>query len=480
VRRHLLLMLSVCFGLAVAGYAAAPEDPVGLWMGTLDAGGAKLRIVFHVGRDPDGSVHATADSLDQGASGLQVDSFTITDGTLRIEMKAIGGSFEGKLSADGNSAEGQWRQSGASLPLTLERVDKVPEVKRPQVPVKPYPYVEEEVSYQNAAAGVKLAATLTYPKSGGPFPAVVLITGSGAQDRDETVFGHKPFLVLSDYLTRRGIAVLRADDRGVGGSTGDVSKATTEDFAGDALAGVAYLKTRREIDPERVGLLGHSEGADIAPLCAARSRDVAFIVLLAGSGVDGEQIILKQQDLISRALGMPDDQVAKQRAETEEVLAIVKQEKDSAAAEKRIGEAITARFAAMTEGQKKAAGVTPESVEGAIQAATAQMLSPWFRFFLTYDPAPALREVRVPVLAVWGEKDLQVPPAQNLPVVEAALKAGGNTHYTVKELPGLNHLLQTATTGSPTEYTQIEETISPAALQLIADWILANAKPMSR
>jgi pimeloyl-ACP methyl ester carboxylesterase len=478
MRASLALTLLILLGLAAAGCAAAPDDPVGLWMGTLDAGGAKLRLAFHVSRNPDGSIHATADSLDQGASGLQVDGFGIADGTLRIEMKMIGGSFEGKLSADGKRAEGKWSQSGASLPLTLERVDKLPEIRRPQAPVKPYPYAEEEVSYENAAAGVKLAATLTYPKSGGPFPAVVLITGSGAQDRNESLLGHQPFLVLADYLTRRGIAVLRADDRGVGGSTGDPNKATTEDYAGDALAGVAYLKTRIEIDPKRIGLVGHSEGGMIAPMAAARSSDVAFIVMIAGSGVDGEHIVLEQQDLIAKALGATDEAVAAQHAQTEEIIAIVKEGKDSATAEKLIRDTLTARYAPMTEEQRKASGVTDEAIETQIQATVGEMLSPWFRFFLAYDPAPTLAKVRVPVLAVWGSKDLQVPPAQNLPVVEAALKAGGNAHHTVKELPGLNHLLQTATTGSPTEYAQIEETMSPAALQLIAGWILDTVKAM--
>ncbi len=303
----------------------------------------------------------------------------------------------------------------------------------------------------------------------------MLITGSGPQDRDETLMGHRTFLVLADSLTRRGIAVLRADDRGVGKSTGDRKTATTEDFAGDALAGVAYLKTRKEIDPKRIGLIGHSEGADIAPLAAVESPDVAFLVLIAPSGVDGEQITLEQQSLIAKALGVPDDQIAQERATTQELIAIAKQEPDPATGRKRMHDVLMARVAALTEEQKKAAGVTPEAIEGQVEAQASEMLRPWFRFFLTYDPLPALRKVKVPVLAVWGSKDLQVPPKQNLGPVEAALKAGGNTHFVMKELPGLNHLLQTANTGSPTEYAQIEETIAPSALQVIGEWVTATA-----
>jgi len=470
---YFIIACAVLIGSAFMGlvFAAPALSLEGTWLGAIKTPGGDLRIVFHATKNPDGSLKATADSPDQGAAGLQVDSFTAADGMLRIEMKMIGGSFEGKLSADGKKAEGQWKQNDASLLLTLERVDKVPEPNRPQYPKKPYPYNEEEVSYENAAAGAKFAATLTYPKSAGPFPAVVLITGSGAQDRDETVLGQKPFLVLADYLTRQGVAVLRADDRGVGGSTGDSSKATTEDYAGDALAGVAYLKTRKEIDAKRIGLIGHSEGALIAPIAATRSADVAFIVLLAPSGVNGEQIILVQQGLILKAEGAPADVVAKQVADTAEYLDVVKQIKDDAAVGKRMREIVTAKYAGMTDEQKKAAGVTAESVEGEVKATTG-MLSPWFRFFITYDPKPILGQVKVPVLALWGEKDLQVPPRQNLPPVESALRLGGNQHYVAKELPGLNHLLQTAKTGSPSEYARIEETMSPSALKTIGDWIV--------
>jgi hypothetical protein len=367
---------------------------------------------------------------------------------------------------------GQFKQGGFTLPLTLKKTDKPTEVKRPQEPKKPYPYVEEEVSYENKKAGVKLAGTLTLPQGKGPFPAVLLITGSGAQDRNEAILGHKPFLVLADHLTRKGIAVLRVDDRGVGGSTGNVSQATSEDFAGDALAGVEFLKSRKEINPKKIGLIGHSEGGIVAPMAAVKSKDIAFIVLMAGTGLTGEEILYLQGELISRAAGAHLLDVAAQRRLQEQMFAVVLSETDNARAEKKLREILAEEVSKLSEEEKKAAG----SASGAMEAQIKSVLSPWFRFFLTYDPKPTLRKVKCPVLAINGEKDLQVPPKENLRAIEEALKAGRNKDFTIKELPKLNHLFQTCTTGSLSEYSQIEETIAPVALETIADWIVKRTK----
>ena len=300
-----------------------------------------------------------------------------------------------------------------------------------------------------------MAATLTIPQGKGPFPAVVLITGSGPQDRDETLLGHKPFLVLSDYLTRQGIAVLRADDRGVGKSTGVFANATTADFATDTEAGIAYLKTRPEIDPHKIGLVGHSEGGVIAPMIAARNPDVAFIVMMAGTGVRGDEVLVAQSEAIAVASGQNPDQAAKDATKEREMLKLVETEKDPTALEKELKE--------------KMAGDVPA---GQIGMQITQLTSPWFRYFLTYDPATALRKVTCPVLAINGEKDKQVLPSQNLPPIRKALEQAGNKRFEVDELPGLNHLFQSSKTGSPGEYAQIEETISPVALEKIATWIL--------
>jgi hypothetical protein len=436
---------------------AKPSDIDGAWMGTLDAGGIKLRVVFHIKNTVDG-LTATLDSLDQGMSGLPISSVTRDGASLKIEAKKISGTYEGKIAADLASIDGTWSQGGGSLPLLLKRTTEKEQAelapKRPQVPVKPYPYREEEVTYQNKTQNVTLAATLTIPQGKGPFPGVVLITGSGPQDRDESLMGHKPFLILSDYLTRHGIAVLRADDRGTGKSTGVFSKATTADFATDTEAGIAYLKTRTEVHPHKIGLIGHSEGGVIAPMIAARNKDVAFIVMMAGTGVPGDQVLPAQSEAIEVSMGKTPEEAAKDAAKEKDMLKPVETEKDEAVLEKELKE--------------KMAGDVPE---GAMGLQISQITSPWFRYFLTYDPTTALRKVTCPVLVLDGSLDKQVLPSQNLPVIRKALEEAGNKHFEIDELPGLNHLFQTAKTGSPTEYAQIEETMSPVALDKIATWI---------
>ena len=438
------------------GKPVKPSDIDGAWIGSLDTGAIKLRVVFHIVNTEEG-LKATMDSPDQGMKGLQMSSVTRDGATLKIEAKKLNGMFEGKIAADHSSIDGTWSQGGGSLPLVLKPLKDQAELelKRPQNPVKPYPYHEEDVTYDNKVQNVTMAATLTIPQGKGPFPAVVLITGSGPQDRDETLLGHKPFLVLSDYLTRQGIAVLRADDRGVGKSTGVFANATTADFATDTEAGIAYLKTRPEIDPHKIGLVGHSEGGVIAPMIAARNPDVAFIVMMAGTGVRGDEVLVAQSEAIAVASGQNPDQAAKDATKEREMLKLVETEKDPTALEKELKE--------------KMAGDVPA---GQIGMQITQLTSPWFRYFLTYDPATALRKVTCPVLAINGEKDKQVLPSQNLPPIRKALEQAGNKRFEVDELPGLNHLFQSSKTGSPGEYAQIEETISPVALEKIATWIL--------
>ncbi|MBA2503122.1 MAG: alpha/beta hydrolase, partial [Pyrinomonadaceae bacterium] len=417
-----------------------------------------------VAQAADGSLTSTLDSLDQAATNLPVDTITLDGARVRFEMKRLGAIYEGTLSANKSEIVGEWKQGPTTLPLTFKRTAKPLVLNRPQEPKKPYPYAEEEVAYENKTDGVRLAGTLTLPRSQKPVPAVLLITGSGAQDRNETVFGHKPFLVLADYLTRRGIAVLRVDDRGFGRSTGKFITATSENFVTDAAAGVEFLKTRKEINPKQIGLVGHSEGGMIAPMLAAKSADVAFIVLMAGPGLTGEEILYRQAALILKASGATDEAIAKNRTGQERYFAVIKGERDNTIAARRIREISAELEVGMTEEQKKALRSS--------DAQTQFMLSPWFRYFLTYDPRPTLRKVQIPVLAINGERDLQVPPKENLAAIAEALKAGGNKDFTTVELPRLNHLFQESKTGNVDEYGKIEETFSPAALQLISDWIL--------
>ncbi len=435
---------------------AKPSDIDGSWLGSLDTGAMKLRVVFHIVNTEDG-LTATMDSPDQGMKGLPTTSITRNGSALKIEAKQIVGVFEGTISSDQSSIEGKWTQNGATFPLLLKRSKDQAEleIKRPQVPTKPYPYREEEVSYANKVQSVTLAATFTIPQGTGPFPAVLLITGSGPQDRDESLLGHKPFLILSDYLTRHGIAVLRADDRGTAKSTGDFSKATTADFATDVEAGIAYLKSRPGVNQHKIGLIGHSEGGVIAPMVAIRNKDVAFIVMMAGTGVPGIDVIVAQSEAIEIAGGKSPEDAAKDAATEREVMNLIETEKDEVKLEKEL--------------RDKLAGQVPE---GQIGAQIKQVTSPWMRYFLTYDPATALRKVTCPVLAINGSLDKQVLPNQNLPPIRKALEESGNKHYEIDELPGLNHLFQTAKTGSPAEYAQIEETMSPVALEKISSWIL--------
>ena len=467
--------LSSTSRLSVATAAGFGDQPVassqttpgveGNWLGALDVGGFKLRLVLKISQSADGKLKATVDSLDQNAKDLAVDTITFQDGILKFEMKALSASYAGTLSKDGAQLTGQFTQNGV-FPLDFKRVTDASqmELKRPQTPKKPYPYTEEEVSYENKQDLVKLAATLTLPPGNGPFPAVVLITGSGSQDRNESLLSHQPFLVLADYLTRRGIAVLRADDRGMGGTSKGGPNDTTENYAADALAGVEFLKARKEINAKQIGLLGHSEGGMAAPMAAAKSDDVAFIVLMAGPGISGEKLLTMQISLIAAA--ECEKEVENSVAQGRQLMTTVLQEKDDAVARQKLNDATAKRAEAAKK--KIDSQMTTADAQNAVWA------TPWFRYFLNYDPRPTLMKVRVPVLAINGEKDLQVPPKEDLEGIEQALKDAGNKDYKIVLLPHLNHLFQTTKTGAPSEYATIEETIAPIALQTMGDWIVAH------
>jgi pimeloyl-ACP methyl ester carboxylesterase len=451
-----------------AAEAAAPADLAGIWAGELNLGVAKLRLVVEFKKQDGGGYAGTMDSPDQNAFGMPIDEVLLDKESLKFTMKKIGGSYAGTVSADGKEIKGTWKQGPLSLPLVLKPGEKAKPPVRPQEPKGPFPYDSEEVVYEDAKSGIKFAGTLTLPKEGGPFPAVLLISGSGPQDRNEEIAGHKPFLVLADYLTRRGIAVLRVDDRGVGGTTGKPLESTIEDHAGDALAGVAFLKSHAKIDRTKIGLIGHSEGGLVAPAAAVRSSEVAFIVLLAGTGVTGEEILYRQGELIALAGGATPAAAAKNVALQKKLFAVLKTETDEAAARAKVEAIAAEQIAQLSDEEKKQL----EGLEEVGKQQLKMLFTPWFRHFLTYDPAPVLSKVKCPVLAINGEKDLQVDPKQNLPPIEAALKAGGNTNYVIQELPGLNHLFQASATGSIAEYGQIEETLNPAALSAVGDWIV--------
>ena len=459
--------------------AKATPSAVGDWSGTLNAGGTQFRLVFHFTPKPGGGLAGTLDSLDQDTNGLFFSLVRQTGAKVRAEALALNAVYEGTLDPAGKTITGHWVQF-TLFPLTLTRITAAPRTAllqndRPQEPKPPFPYTSTDVSFPGGAAGAVLAGTLTLPPPSagpGPFPAAVLIAGSGPNDRDETILRHKLFLVLADDLTRRGVAVLRYDKRGVGKSTGSYALATSRDFAEDAQAAFAYLKTQPHINAAKVGLIGHSEGGLIAPMVAAKSPTVAFLVLLAGPGYPGERIIAEQAALIGKAEGASDADVALSQVLEKKLLAVAATEADPLAARTQIAALLAQSLAALTPAQKKKIGNTGPL----LQAQSAALVSPWFHYFLTYDPAPTLRQVHCPVLALDGSLDLQVPPAENLAAIGAALKAGGNADVTTTELPGLNHLFQTAKTGSPSEYGTIEETVAPALLKTVGDWVGAHGK----
>lgn len=454
----------------------AYEPIIGTWQGDLTVpGGMSLAMVFHIELDEEGNLSASADSPDQGVQGMVVESVRFDEGRVELHLPSIGGRFEGTLE-EAENLMGTWFQSGAEFPLEMARVDEVVRPERPQEPEPPFPYTEEEARYPNPQAEIQLAGTLTMPEGSGPFPAVALISGSGAQNRDLELFGHRPFKVLADHLTRRGIAVLRSDDRGVGDSEGVFSEATTRDFADDAAAAVTYLRSHPQVDSRAVGLVGLSEGGLIAPMVAADSPEVAFIVLLAGPGLPGEEILYLQGELISRAMGASEDEIQTNLRLQERLFRVVAEEEDDDVRRERLGTVLREALAEMSEEERAALGSTAEAEEGWIRSQLASLSGPWFRYFLVHDPRPVLRQVQVPVLALNGELDLQVPPAENLAAIEAALTEGGNEAFVVRELPGLNHLFQTAETGAPAEYSRIEETMSPEAMELVVQWILEQTQ----
>lgn len=465
--KKLFLLLVLLFSAVLSA-----QDITGVWHGQLVFPGGKLRINLDITKTANGYT-ATTNSPDQGDAVMPVTTISFMSNTLKFAIPA------GKIDYTGNLLDGKFvgtfTQKNYDIPLTFSREEvKEVTVKRPQEPVKPYPYYEENVTFKNdKAAGITLAGTLTLPKKEGTnYPAVVLITGSGAQNRDEELLGHKSFLVLADYLTRNGIAVLRYDDRGTAASGGEFENATTRDFSTDAEAAFKYLLTRKEINKTKIGLAGHSEGGLIAPMVAAANPNVAFIVLMAGTGIPGDELMLLQNYLVNKASGMPEEELKKMDVILKNGYNVMKQEKDNAAMKAKL----TAVFNEQMKPLFISKGIPAAKVDELIEAQVDGLTSTWYAYFITYNPAPALSKVKCPILAINGENDLQVPAKVNLEAIKAAAEKGGNKKVTIKMLPGLNHLFQTSATGSPSDYGDIEETFSPTALAEISGWILKQVK----
>lgn len=444
-----------CFLLSVPDVCA--QSIKGTWKGELTISGMSLPLIFHIDSTQQGYV-STMDSPSQGAKGIPTNTTVFSNNELFIQIDKIKFVYKGKLVSN-DAINGEVIQHGNSLPINLQRQITQDTMRvKSQEPKAPFPYEQEEITIDHPTAGHTLAGTLCLPKENPTGACVILISGSGPQNRDEELMGHKPFLVLADYLTRQGIAVLRYDDRGVGKSTGDFSIATTEDFASDVEAAISYLNGKKGITS--IGLIGHSEGGVIAPMVASRNpSQVKFIVMLAGTGLPGKDILLLQNQLISKANGVADAEIKKANSLNEKLYALVMNSEDSIKIRREASKLVS---------EYSATRVTNEDLDVLL----AQINSPWFRYFLKLDPRIYLEKTTCHVLALNGSFDLQVPAKENLAQIKLALKKANNYHFKVLELKGLNHLFQKAKTGNPSEYASIDETFNPKVLQIIGKWIL--------
>ena len=398
--KRLLISAFAAFALQ-----ASAQNISGIWNGELNAGIQKIPLVLNLTADG----KCTLDSPQQGAKGIPADIVFISADSLNVSLKALNASFAGKLQ-DGE-LKGVFTQHGFKLPLNLKPGERAA-AKRPQTPKPPYPYQREEVSFINAQAGATLAGTLTLPQDARC--VVLMVTGSGQQNRDEELFEHKPFAVIADYLARHGIATLRYDDRATGASVGgEVKSATTRDFMGDAAAGLDFLRSRKTFD--KVGILGHSEGGAIAFMLGAQQKP-DFVISLAGPGVKGDTLLAAQANRILALHGMPESTTVEKYRQQQSIQSV-----------------------------------------------------PWIKWFMDYDPTDDIRRTHCPVMAINGDRDCQVISSQNLTAIRQLLPPSEKN--LIKEYPGLNHLFQHCQTGLPTEYGVIEETISQEVLKDIADWL---------
>jgi len=444
------------------------QNITGDWYGALDIQGQKLRIVFHIVEN-DSGFSATMDSPDQGAKGIPVSDITLKNSILSIAAKAIGFEYAGIVNENYTKVAGIFKQAGQEFKLSLQReAIEVETPNRPQEPKAPFPYYTKDIKFFNSEDEVELAGTITLPDTVGKYPAVVLISGSGPQNRNSEVFGHKLFLVLADYLTRNGIGVLRFDDRGVGESGGNIQTATSENYALDALAGVQYLQTRNDIDLNNIGLIGMSEGGMIAPIATSLSDDIAFIVLMAGPGIPTPELLELQTIAISMANGITEEKISFNNSIMQGAYKILNESKEEESVSEKLKNYFDGRLNELSKEELEEIGDLNNFIERTVN----QLTSAWFRYIVKYNPEENLAKVKCPVLAINGEKDLQVLPKENLAGIEKALKSGGNKNYTIKELPDLNHIFQKCETGNPDEYAKIEETMNPRALKTITKWIL--------
>jgi len=462
-------ILALTLGTGMTREVNGQETIEGSWEGALNVAGSQLGIVVQFSFD-ENQLEGTIDIPQQGAAGLALSNLSYEPPRVNFTIANLPGepTFSGQY--ENNEIIGSFSQGGLTGTFVLTRREASPEE-----PDEELPYTSEEVEFANG--DVVLAGTLTIPEGTGPFPAVVTISGSGPQNRDEELFGFRPFRVIADRLTRNGVAVLRYDDRGVGGSSGNVQDATSEDFANDVRAAVALLSKRPDIDGRRIGLIGHSEGGIVAPMVAAdASENIAFIVMLAGPAVPGADILLAQGELIVRANGGGDDAVRQQRDLQERIFEVVRAGDGWEELETSLRQQAREQLAALPAQQRAAIGDQEAFIQAQMDAQLGFAKSKWFEFFLDYDPGPALARVTAPILALFGELDLQVPPGLNRDRMEVILRQAGHRDFTTAVLPRANHLFIPATTGSPTEYSTLPKEFVPELLPLITEWIVERTR----
>lgn len=458
-----IVTLAIIFTLSIVNVFS--QDISGNWSGKAKRGDKEITFVFNIKKE--GTNYSSVMNVPTfRVSGIKTATTTFSNGKLTIDGSNVGMSYVANFNTKLQQFEGMYKEGGIEMALNLKKgAVEIADQRRPQEPVKPYPYYEEEVEFKNAAANITLAGTLTLPNKNGTFPVVILISGSGPQDRDESFMGHKPFLVLANHLTKQGIGVLRFDDRGQGASTGDFSNATTEDFSKDVLSAIMYLKNRTDIDVNNIGLIGHSEGGIIAPLAANNSKDVAFMVLLASTGISGAELSVMQSKTL-REFPVKDEVAYEKNAR--KAIAIVTSDKSAS----EIKVELTAHYNNFLRPILTSLNVPEKNIKTYIESQVNTSIKPWSRYFLKYNPADEIEKLQIPVLSLNGSKDTQVDAKINQDGIRQALIKGKNEEYKIVELENLNHFFQECETGRMDEYRKIEQTFSPIALKEISNWIL--------
>ena len=470
----ILLIVLICFS-SVEASAQNARNLEGRWKGIVRVG-SDIRLYFNFQRDSAGQWNASMDSPDQGAIGIPCSNLVMNNDSLSLDIPGAGAKYKGQWISD-SAINGKWIQ-GISIVLNLKKNNDSVILNRPQTPKPPYPYTSEDLEYENQHKTLHYGATLTTPLGNGPFPAVVLITGSGAQNRDEELVGHRPFAVIADYLSRHGVVVLRVDDRGVGKSSGNFDSANSADFAKDVSNSVDFLKTRQKVDLKKIGLIGHSEGGMIAPMVASQRKDIDFIILLAGPGEKIVDLMRDQNKAILQSQGINKDAIASFAQFYPIMVHSVIDAKDKAEARKNLKGALDDWKKSTPKSHVLATtGISSDSTEQKFIGRTVEVMrGMWFSYFMKFDPAPYLEGLSCKVLALNGEKDIQVLPDPNLQGIEESLKKSKSKIFEVHKIPGLNHLFQDCKKCTIQEYGLLEETFSPAALDMIGNWIDRNVR----